>query len=155
MADERPSYAFMKTGFSDPESLDQEARKDMVSLIVTFAEKALQSAGTYVLHAKRRVVTPEDVKRAMMLEIFLFGSRPNLLEKAGEIKKELFTGSSEDEEEEGEGVYLSEDENVGSFAKSECDCALCGCINEIYSRWEGWEPQNKFEEVFKEHIDEI
>lgn len=152
----------------------------MVALIVTYAEHALRSAAIYVSHGDRREVTPEDVKRAMMLEMFLFGSRPGLLEKAKDIKEELFPeegdeeeddeeedgddeedGSDEEEEddeeekgddEEGSGIDASGTE---VFAPNSCSCALCSCINNIYARWDGWEPSNAFETIFKTHIDNI
>ena len=46
------------------------------------------------------MVTIEDIKRAMMLELFLFNKRPDLLEKTKEIKDEIY---GDDGEEDGEG----------------------------------------------------
>ena len=87
----------MKSGFAPVDNGDEidSAQENVVALIVTYAEHALRSAAIYVSHGDRREVTPEDVKRAMMLEMFLFGSRPGLLEKAKDIKEELFPEEGE------------------------------------------------------------
>ena len=185
MAD-KTDYTFMKSGFAPVDNGDEidSAQENVVALIVTYAEHALRSAAIYVSHGDRREVTPEDVKRAMMLEMFLFGSRPGLLEKAKDIKEELFPeegddeeegsdeeggddeedGSDEEEEDDEEEEGDEEDDEEGSgivasgtevFAPNSCSCALCSCINNIYARWDGWEPSNAFETIFKTHIDNI
>ena len=39
------------------------------------------------------------------------------------------------------------------FKESECSCALCKCINDIYNRWEHWTPEGKLQEILKGVID--
>ena len=67
-------YTFMKSGFDNVQDAvsEEEAKQNAVALVVAFAEGAIKTAGKYVTHAKRKGVTPEDLKRAMMLEMFFF-----------------------------------------------------------------------------------
>ena len=58
-------YTFMKSGFDNVQDAvsEEEAKQNAVALVVAFAEGAIKTAGKYVTHAKRKGVTPEDLKR--------------------------------------------------------------------------------------------
>jgi len=143
-------FTFMKTGFDMTQPDDEEFQKNTAAIIVTYAEQALRTAALYVTHHKKRNgITPEDIKRAMMLEMFLFKKRSNLLEKAEEIKKILYEGDDEDDEEP---INMAEEDE---FSENNCDCAICKCVNNIYPRWDKWTPDSLFETVIKKHIDNI
>ena len=98
------------------------------------------------------VMTPEDIKRAMMMEMFLFNNRPNLLEKAQEIRQMLF-GEQEESDSEDEELESMEDED--EFSENDCTCPVCRVMNNIYIRWEGWTPNTLFEKTIKKHIDKM
>ena len=126
-------------------------KKNTAAIIVTYAEHALRTAALYVSHHEtRNGITPEDIKRAMMLEMFLFKNRSNLLEKAEDIKKMLYGDEESDDEEE--DIDMTEGEE---FSENSCKCAICKCTNNIYTRWEKWTPESLFETVIKKHIDKI
>ena len=145
-------FTFMKTGFDLLQPDDDEFEKNTTAIIVTYAEQALRTAALYVTHHEtRNGVTPEDIKRAMMLEMFLFKNRSNLLEKAEEIKKMLYGDEESDDEEEVIDMTEGEEE----FSENNCQCAICKCTNNIYTRWENWTPESLFETVIKKHIDKI
>uniref|UniRef100_A0A6C0C4H7 Uncharacterized protein n=1 Tax=viral metagenome TaxID=1070528 RepID=A0A6C0C4H7_9ZZZZ len=144
-------FTFMKTGFDLLQPDDDEFKQNTAAIIVTYAEQALKTAAMYVSHHEtRNGITPEDIKRAMMLEMFLFKNRSNLLEKSEAIKKMLFEDEDNDDEEE--FINMTKEEE---FSQNECSCALCKCVNGIYDRWNGWTPQSLFETVIKKHIDNI
>jgi len=144
-------FTFMKTGFDLMQPDDEEFKKNTAAIIVTYAEHALRTAALYVSHHEtRNGITPEDIKRAMMLEMFLFKNRSNLLEKAEEIKKMLYGDEESDDEEE--DIDMTEGEE---FSENSCQCAICKCTNNIYARWEKWTPESLFETVIKKHIDKI
>lgn len=144
-------FTFMKTGFDLLQPDDDEFKQNTAAIIVTYAEQALKTAAMYVSHHEtRNGITPEDIKRAMMLEMFLFKNRSNLLEKSEAIKKMLFEDEDDDDEEE--FINMTKEEE---FSQNECSCALCKCVNGIYDRWNGWTPQSLFETVIKKHIDNI
>ena len=67
-------FSFMKSGFDPTADVEdmEEFKKNVSSLIVAFGENAMRTGAKYVSHSKRKVVTVEDLKRAMMLEMFLF-----------------------------------------------------------------------------------
>ena len=143
-------FTFMKTGFDLMQPDDAEFEKNTAAIIVTYAEHALRTAALYVSHHEtRNGITPEDIKRAMMLEMFLFKNRSNLIEKAEEIKKMLYGDEDSDEDEE---IDMTEGEE---FSENKCQCAICKCTNNIYTRWEKWTPESLFETVIKKHIDNI
>jgi len=145
-------FTFMKTGFDLMQPDDEEFQKNTATILVAYAEQSLRTAALYVTHHKTRTgITPEDIKRAMMLEMFLFKNRSNLLEKAEEIKKMLFDDNDSDEEED-ELVEMTEED---TFSENNCDCAVCNCVNNIYSRWEKWTPTTIFEITIKKHVDNI
>ena len=137
----------MKTGFDLAGNDTYEDKKNIVALVTLFGENAIRTSFTYVKHAKRNGITIEDLRRCIMLETFFFMKRPDVLEKAEEIKEMLY-GEEEDDEEE-EIVTVEKEE---AFSENNCSCALCKCMNSIYDRWEGWTPSSLFETVIKKHI---
>ena len=142
----------MKTGFDNlvTNEVDVELVKNVSAMVMTYADGAIRTASTYVSHGSRTIVTAEDLKRAMILEVFLIEKRPNLMKRAKEIKKELF----EDSEDEGEDEnIIVEEEDVEAFSPNICACALCTSINNIYKRWETWTPTSRVQELLKKHID--
>jgi len=146
-------FTFMKTGFDLMQPDDEEFEQNTAAIIVTYAEHALRTAALYVTHHEtRNGITPEDIKRAMMLEMFLFKKRSNLLEKAEEIKKMLFEDEDDEDDEDEDVVNMTEEEE---FSENNCQCAICTCTNDIYTRWENWTPESLFETVIKKHIDKI
>jgi hypothetical protein len=156
--DKKPDYSFMKSGFDltggGPSNNDQE--QDIVAMVALFGENALRTSAIYTKHAERTVVTAQDIKRAMMMEVFIYTKRPDILEKLKTIKEELFPTNddeSSDEEESDEecGYCMCEH----AFKESKCSCALCKCLNTIHERWVEWEPTAVVETILKKHIDAI
>ena len=140
-------YSFMKTGFDVVGENAYEDRKNIIALVTLFGEHAIRTSFIYVKHAKRKGVTVEDIKRSVMLETFFFTKRPDIVEKADEIKKALFEGGDEEEEEE------EEEDEMEVFKESECSCALCKCINGIYERWDKWTPEGPMENILKKAVE--
>lgn len=154
----KEDYTFMKSGFDlTAPPTDTEFKENATALLVTYTSEALRTAAIYVSHGTRKVVTVEDIKRAMMLELFLFNKRPDLLEKAEEIKKEIYGEEDDDEVDDealNEVIASDEDEKV-PFAENNCECGLCKAIHSIYTRWNNWTPTNEFEKMFMKHIEQI
>ena len=145
-------YSFMKTGHNLVEDDTEDLKKDIVAYITLFLENALRSATVYAIkHGKRDSITVEDIKRCMMLEVFLFIKRPGVDQKLGEVKDKLFNEEDEDEED----PEILDDEDGDEFKESDCSCGLCKCITEIYPRWESWTPSSKMEEIFQKHINNM
>ena len=118
---------------------------------MVFMENAIKTAGMYVSHTHRTEITPEDIKRGLMLELFLMGSRDDNLEKCLAMKenvKEWMTNDTDEEDDEEDEEEHDEEE----FEESECDCAICNVMNNIYDRWDDFEPSTKIEQVIHNHL---
>ena len=152
-------YSFMKTGFDLTGDNELEDNKNIVALVTLFGENAIRTSYTYVKHAKRNGITVEDLKRCIMLECFFFMKRPDVLQKTEEIKEQLFNTAEEEEEEEPDSdpdeVSELDEEDMQVFKSSECTCALCNCVNNIYTRWSNWTPQGPMEEILKDVVDKF
>ncbi len=143
-------YTFMKSGFDNINHGDEEKAKDIASTLVHFSENALNHSALYIKHCKRNCITPEDIKRSMMLEMFMFTKRDNLEEKIKAIKREIYDGESDEEI-----IFNEPDKKEDAFCESKCKCAMCKCMNTIYTRWEKWEPETSMQAILKSHIDNI
>ena len=151
MADD---YSFMKSGFDN--LVHEDPTENIASIVLVFMENAVKSAAIYVKHAKRNSITPEDIKRGLMLEIFFIKQRPNMLEQCEEMKKTINKILEEEDYESDEGFdedYIINDDEP--FRESECKCAMCNCMNTIYTRWEGFTPQTSIEKAMFNHINSI
>ena len=149
MENEQPDYSFMKSGFNNLNDSKEEVMKNTTALMVHFMENALNTASIYSNHAKRREIVSEDIKRSLMLEVFFFQKRTDLEEKINKIKEELYDGDSDSEEDEVENTIVDNNE----FIESKFKCALCTCINNIYTRWENWTPETPMHIILKEKLD--
>ena len=148
-------FTFMKSGFNQLQETD-DLEKEITTLVATFANEGLKHASHYLKHhEERKVILPEDLKRGMMLEVFLFNKRPDLNDKLKEIKEIIYHyDKDEDEDEEDEDEEEDVSENV-TYSENKCTCAICKCINSIHQRWENWTPNSGFELILKKSIDEI
>jgi hypothetical protein len=144
-------YAFMKSGFDNIDNGDDEEKaKDFMSILVHFSENALNHSALYIKHCKRNCITPEDIKRGMMLEMFMFTKRDNLKEKIEAIKDEIY-GDDEDET-----IVINEpDRKEDAFKESNCECAMCLCMTNVYKRWAKWSPETPVQEILQRHIENI
>jgi len=143
----------IKTGFDLLEKKD-ETVENIASIVLVFMENAVKSASIYSKHAKRQSITAEDVKRALMLEIFFMKQRPNMMEQCEEMKKIIKKIQDADEEEDWDDDW-DEEEKDEEFKESTCKCPMCGCMNGIYTRWEGFVPETTIEKAMHNHISNI
>lgn len=145
-------YSFMQSGFNNVHETD-DTGENIIALISLFLENAIKTSATYTEHSKRNGITKEDIKRCMMLEIFLFTKRDNTLSQLENIKNEIKNETSdEDDDFNLDDITIPEDE-LNPFHLSTCECGLCKCLNNIYDRWENWAPSSPMEQIFKKHIE--
>jgi len=142
----------IKTGFNllEPE----DPTKNIASILLVFMENAVKSADIYVKHAKRNSITAEDIKRGLMLEVFFMKQRPNMLEQC-EKMKETIQKILDEEDDSDEEIEIYQEVEDEEFKESECKCPMCGCINTIYQRWEGFTPETPIERAMFNHINRI
>ena len=101
---EGEDFTFMKSGFNNLVEKD-ETFENTAAVIMVFMENAVKQASLYVSHTDRKVITKEDVKRGLMLELFLMGKRDDNLEKCLSMKENIkqWMNDEDDEEKEDEG----------------------------------------------------
>ena len=142
-------YTFMKSGHDNLISNElTEEQENMISIIIGFTENAMKTAAKYTTHSGRKVVLPEDIKRSMMLEMFVFNKRENILSQLESIRKEIFEDSSDDEE-----IIMDEPEGITEFCESKCECMMCKTLNNIRNSWETFTPSSRLETLLKKYID--
>ena len=144
-------YSFMKSGFNN--LVHEDPTENIASIVLVFMENAVTTADKYVKHANRKTITAEDIKRGLMLETFFVKQRPNMLEQCEEMKKTINRILEEEDDDEEEDNFITDEEE--EFKESECECALCKCMNGIYTRWEGFTPQTQIEKAMFNHINSI
>lgn len=142
------------TGFNnDLNNLEKEELKvNVTSSILSFMEYAVKTAEIYVTHSNRKIIDTKDIKKAMMLEVFVYFDRgdlnTNLQKWRNTLLYELDNDenyiSDEDEEEEDEEINIKI-----------CECEVCKHINSIEEKWKMYEPSDELGKIFKKHIDTI
>ena len=160
-------YSFLKSGFDNVLASDNDnIQENVTTLVATFATEAMRHASHYVEHHKSRdVIMTEDIKRGMMLEVFLFKKRPDLAVKPEEVRKlineyddDSDTDDSDDEHDDDISemdVADSDSDEPVIYSKNTCECGICKCMNTIYDRWDSWVPDTQFDTILKNNIDRI
>ena len=155
--------------------------KNTTTTITLFGENALKTAALYLTHGKRKIVSKEDIKRALILELLIFNKRKIDIKKFNKVKKILYKeennvvtetkknyanesdensddcdeNSDDSENSDVENCNYIVDEKFEEFSLNKCKCQMCDCFNNIYNEWENWEPSSDFEKIFQKHINNI
>ena len=126
----------------------EEIEINVTSMVMTFMSYAMKTSAMYVEHSKRKVITVRDIKRAMMLEVFLYFNRDDLEENLMEWRRDIIQDlQAQDETEEYPETSVSDEEK--------CDCDLCQRINGIDEYWQTYNPTDPLGKILKEHIDQM
>jgi NACalpha-BTF3-like transcription factor len=104
---DKTDFTFMKSGHDLLEKKD-ETLENVGSIAMVFMENAIRNAEIYIKHAKRKSITPEDIKRGFMLEVFFMKSRPNMEKQCEEMKKKIkeIIKEEEDADDDEETINL-------------------------------------------------
>ena len=135
----------------------EELEINVTSSIMTFMSYSIKSSSIFVEHSGRTIITPDDIKRAMMVEVFMYFNRPDLKIKIGEWRNIILNEMNDDEEieSEDENQDIEPDEMEKEENKKLCSCNVCGLMNDIKDRWEYYNPDDEMGKIFKKHIDNI
>ena len=152
----------LKSGRGDEGELNSlektELSINVASTVMSFVSYAMKTAAVHAEHTNRREITPRDVRRAMMIEVFAYFNREDLSEKVAECREMLLHGEMESEEEESEEEESeeeeSEEEETNKVAGS-CDCPICHHMEIIEDQWVNYVPVDDLGKILKKHIDEI
>lgn len=144
----------------------QELEVNITSSIMTFMSYSIKSSSIFVEHSERTIITTDDIKRAMMVEIFLYFERSDLEMRIGEwrniILNEMKNDTSDIEDEEDEENDLEDEqestdklENEEKKNKKICSCEVCDLMNTIKDKWKYYNPTDEMGKIFKNHIDKM
>ena len=139
----------------------EEIEINVTSMVMTFMSYATKTSAMYVEHSKRKVITVRDIKRAMMLEVFLYFNREDLEENLMEWRRDIIQdlqAQDDETESEQEDETEEETEEVTETCISDeekCDCDLCQRINGIDEYWQTYNPTDPLGKILKEHIDQM
>ena len=161
-------YSFMKAGSGLPnqQELNIVDEKYIASLLTLFTSNAIINASEYSNICGRNGITKEDVKYALIFEVFEFLKNPNIISDLQEIEKDIETEMDNDDDENWEDVEDSSnivnDNDIESFSRitqtkfnilEESDKEFVIKIHKYYDGWDNWVPTNKLEEILKNAID--
>ena len=144
----------------------EEIEINVTSMVMTFMSYAMKTSAMYVEHSKRKVITVRDIKRAMMLEVFLYFNRDDLEENLMEWRRDIIQDlqaqdlqtqddETEDEIEDETEDDTEEDPEICISDEEKCDCDLCQRINGIDEYWQTYNPTDPLGKILKEHIDQM
>jgi len=144
----------------------EEIEINVTSMVMTFMSYAMKTSAMYVEHSKRKVITVRDIKRAMMLEVFLYFNREDLEENLMEWRRDIIQDlqaqdlQAQDDDTESEQEDETEDETEEETEtcisdEEKCDCDLCQRINGIDEYWQTYNPTDPLGKILKEHIDQM
>jgi len=155
------------SGVLNKPELNIEDEKYIASLLTLFTSNAIINASEYSILGGRNGVTKEDVKYALMFEVFEFLKNPNIISELQEIEKDIETEMDNDDEnweDVEESSNIVNDTDIESFSRitqtkfntlEESDKEFVIKIHKYYDGWDNWVPTNKLEEILKNAIDKI
>ena len=155
--DKKKDYSFMKSGLdlvNNVEPHDPELMLQVASLVSAFASNALRESAVYVEHAKRKVITADDIKLCLKAETFKFLDRGDIMENVNKWRDIIQEDIEKELNGDVESDYEDEEEEINEeFKLSECECEMCKNVNGIEAVWEQWIPQTPIELALKKTID--
>ena len=150
----------IKTGFENDLSCleKKELEINIKSSIMAFTEYAMKSASLYVEHSKRNVVTVSDIKKGLMIEVFKYFNRSDLLNNVQRWRETIIIEENLNEEDLSEEEHSEEeycDENINIPEKIVCKCINCIEFIDIESKWKNYVPNDELGKIMKINIDKM
>jgi len=136
----------------------EELEINVSSSIMAFMSYSIKSSSIFVEHSGRTIITPDDIKRAMMVEMFMYFDRPDLKIRVGEWRELILneTNDSEETESECEDEVTTNDKlEEKEKNKNICSCEVCDLMNNIKDKWQCYNPTDNLGKIFKKHIDNM
>ena len=143
---------------------EQDTAENVIAIVLSFMENAVNDAGIYVEHSGRKVVSKKDIKMALQAETFEYIHREDiegsLLYYKESIHNDIAMYNDDDEDNEDEDekeTFLQSkvvnDEDMEEYKVSMCRCNVCKRLNHAVLIWDDWEPETDMEKVLKKVID--
>lgn len=163
-------YSFLKTGFSmenEQSELDETTLNMIHVLLKIFQEDSLITAAKYTIGCGRKVVSAKDVQKALMFQAQNFFDQGcsleerfnqyinDMSEEEGEEEEGEEEEGEEEEGEEEEEEEGEEEEGEGEKEEKEECKKVVGILNDIYEKWDAWQPVDPIQILIKKSIDNV
>tara|TARA_Y100000389_G_scaffold205088_1_gene262946 strand:- start:145 stop:603 length:459 start_codon:yes stop_codon:yes gene_type:complete len=145
----------LKTGFDNDLSCleKKELEINVRSSIMAFTEYAMKSASLYVEHSRRNIITVSDIKKGLMIEVFKYFNRSNLLNNVQRWRETIIIQDNFNEEYFQEEEYC--DEKINNEQNFVCKCMNCIEFIDIESKWKNYVPNDELGKIMKNNIDKM
>ena len=150
-------------------SSEQDTAENVIAIVLSFMENAVNDAGTYVEHAGRHIVSKKDINMALKAETFEYIHREDiegsLLYYKESIHEDLESYECNEDNEDNEDkdkknieeTFLQskvvKDTDMEDYTVSMCRCKICTRFNKAVLIWPEWEPETDMEKILKKVID--
>lgn len=150
---------------NDREPIEQDNVENVMAIVLSFMENAVQDASTYVEHSGRKIVCKKDIRMALQAETFEFMNRQDtegsLMYYKESVHNDIGNYNDPDYEDSDEDEDVNEflnkkvvkDSEMEKYCKSLCKCPVCTRMNLAVRVWDTWTPITDMEKVLKKVID--
>lgn len=117
--------------------------KIIVSSILALATESMVMANTYSSHAKRNVISGEDLTLALKYQCKNFIDSDEFEDKVQSfIDDDTHSDSGSDQGDSDSDQSQGDHKDEDIFSYSSCTCETCENINNVNSWWDKWEPDD-------------
>tara|TARA_B110000208_G_C11632458_1_gene381305 strand:+ start:96 stop:617 length:522 start_codon:yes stop_codon:yes gene_type:complete len=160
---------------------DQDTTENVIAIVLSFMENAVNDAGTYVEHSGRKIVSKKDINMALKAETFEYIHREDiegsLLYYKEAIRNDFNDFNDDDDNDDDDdnsptsinsiNNINNKDDSIETFLQSKvvndsemdeytlsmCKCNVCKRLNKAVAIWPDWKPETDMEHVLKRVID--
>lgn len=152
---------------------DQDTTENVIAIVLSFMENAINDAGTYVEHSGRKIVSKKDINMALKAETFEYIHRADiegsLLYYKEAIRNDFNAFNDDDDDNSPTSIndINNKDDSIETFLQSKvvkdsemdeytlsmCKCSVCKRLNNAVIIWPDWKPETDMERVLKRVID--
>ena len=145
---------------------DQDTTENVIAIVLSFMENAVNDAATYVEHSGRKIVSKRDINMALKAETFEYIHREDI-EGSLLYYKEAIRNDFNDDDDDLPTSINNKDDSIETFLQSKvvndsemdeyalsmCKCNVCKRLNNAVVIWPDWKPETDMEHVLKRVID--
>ena len=146
--------------------VEQDDAENVIAIVLSFMENAVNDAGTYVEHSGRTTVSKKDIHMALQAETFEYIHREDI-EGSLLYYKEAIRNDFNDDDDDLPTSINNKDDSIETFLQSKvvndsemdeyalsmCKCNVCKRLNNAVVIWPDWKPETDMEHVLKRVID--
>jgi len=153
----------MQTGFNNgaDDTWATNYINEHIILLTIFMEDAMKLATTYSEHAGRQGIHSTDIILALKTRAIFgdaFWNNPNIQERINDIRNEVINDDDleemnddnleefeefEEDNEMNDGDEMNISQVEEPWTKSNHNCPICEALNDVDTKWDQWNPEDK------------